>query len=151
MWPCTLQCPKYPIYVICVTSVSKSQISLFFNLRPTVSELQVILRLVHRMTPNDLERHKFKGTPYIHSVSIPFRFALWLSIFELHVILRQVHRIIPKWPWTLQGHGYPKCVLLDSRSPKISPHFSLHDQSFSRHKVVDNRKCTEWRQYDLDT
>ena len=41
------------------------QISPRFALRPAGFEIQAILRQLHRMTQNDLEHYKMKGTPHM--------------------------------------------------------------------------------------
>ena len=57
-----------------------------------------------------------------------------------------MHRTTPHWTLNSQ-----KCSVYTKYLPK-KPKFqsvSLYDQQFSRYKVAENRKCTEWPQTDL--
>ncbi len=54
----------------------------------------------------------------------------------------------PKWPWTLQGHMYPRYVLLVSTSPTFHS-FLLYNQPFSGYRPFWD-KCTEWPQINLE-
>ena len=82
---------------ICVTSVTKSQISLQFALRPGIFELKVILRHEHQMIPKMTMSHTMPKVPHvcvnsIHESQISLRFALRPAIFEIQAILRQMQR-----------------------------------------------------------
>ena len=52
----------------------------------------------------------------------------------------------PEWPEALNCRKYP---VYSPPRPKFHS-VSLHDQPFSRCKVVENRKCTKWPPNDLN-
>ncbi len=145
----TLQCQST---YICITTVSESQISLWFALWPAIFEIYVISRQVHQITSNwpwSLQGHMYPiypkviCTPYTcYYYQCSLRFALQPAIFELQAILKQVHWMTSKWPWTLQGQRYTTYVLLVSPSPKFWS-VSLYDQPFSRHRSF-------WGKRDLE-
>ncbi len=51
--------------IMCCTSVSESQISISFALRPTVFESHAILRQCTERPQNDIGHYKIKCTPYM--------------------------------------------------------------------------------------
>ncbi len=52
------------------------------------------------------------------------------------------------WPWTLNSQKCPIYTKYVLPRPKCG--FALlYDQPFSKYKVVENRKCTDWPQNDL--
>ena len=88
-----------------VISVPHSQISLQFNLRPTVVfGLQAISYKNQVRAPNDPQitlNALRSNVPYICTTSttkpqLSVRLALWQVVFELHAILKRVHRMTPK-------------------------------------------------------
>ncbi len=116
-----------------VTAMLKTQISVCFDLRWAVSELQVIMRQVHWLTPKwhwALKGHPMYMWQLLQS-QISFRFALRTAPFELQAILRQVHWMTPndvkRWKVKDTPHtcyNYPRL-----------PNFSLFRPSSSRFRV----------------
>ncbi len=61
--------------------------------------------------------------------------------FELQIILRQAYRMTSKWPWPLQGQGYPICLydVLVRPSPKLFS-ISIYDWSLSSYRTLCNKR-----------
>ncbi len=58
-------------------------------------------------------------------------------------------RMIPKRHWTLNSQKY--CIYTKYLPLRLKCwSILLHDHWFSRHKVGENRKCTEWPQTELE-
>ncbi len=55
----------------------------------------------------------------------------------------------PNWTWTLKSQKYPVNIKYVSLRPKCWS-ILLYDQRFSRYRVAENQKCTEWPQIELD-
>ncbi len=107
----------------------------------------------------DLEHLMVKHTMYMPSTYTrdPNFGSFWstTSRFEMHGCQNRNDRITQEWSWTLNGQKYPVYKRnLPPPPPKHTPpvqiwSVSLYAQPFSKYKIVENRKCTEWPQNDL--
>ncbi len=61
----------------------------------------------------------------------------------------EMDRMSSDWPWILICDKYPVHTEYLPPKPKFSS-VLLYDQPFSRYKVVENWKCTEWPQIDIE-
>ena len=131
--------------------VLESRISLRFTLRPVVWSY----RPFETNVPNDpimaLNTKRVK-VPHICVTSvlesqISVRFILRLAVFELQDIFK--HQGTQKRHWTLQGQRFPKYVLPMSLCPRFHS-VLLYNQALSTCETIENRKCTEWPQTDLE-
>ena len=78
------------------------------------------------------------------------RFALQLAVSEIQCQKLEMHQMTPNWNWTFNSQKYPVYTKYFRHRPKFSC-ISLYGQQFSRYKVDENRKCTEWYQMNLNT
>ena len=110
-WSWTLWGQRYPVYVPLHVVLSRPNF-IRFALRPVFSEVEAILRKVHRMTQMTLGT-AISNVPHSCSSSTPSLnpFYSTTSCFRVTGNLRQVHR---KRLWTLwcQNDSGVKCALL---------------------------------------
>ena len=82
---------------------------------------------------------------------ISISFALRLAVFEVQDYQKlEMYWMTPEWPSAFNCQKYPVYIhLILTPRPKLHS-FSLCYHPFSRNKIVENRKCTEWPQNDLN-
>ena len=142
---------------IWVSIIHKSQISVCFALRPVVFEIQGISREVHGMIQMTLNPTR-SNVPYICITStsesqISLRFALRPTIFEIRGILPEIEKI-RNTPFDLKFTKF-NCKKYPVYSKYLLPRpkfwsVSLYGYMFLRHKIIENPKCTDWAQTDLE-
>ena len=109
---------------------------------------------MHRMTPNwpwtaNSDKHS-AGTKDL-PLRLKFYILLcdhWLSRYKV-APKAEIHWMTPNWTWTLNSQKYyiyTKYLPLRSTFSSVL----LYNQRFSRYKVAENWKCTEWPQTELE-
>ena len=145
------------MYLICVTSVLESQISILFTLWPAVFELQAILRRVHQMIPKWPWTIQGQMYPiYVLLVSpIPKFQSISLYSPTRSNVLNICITSIPRFQILLNFALWPADVDIQAILRQvhwITPKWpwTLHG---TRYKVAENRKfrqCTELPQTDFE-
>ena len=78
------------------------------------------------------------------------RFTLQLGVSKIQGREKsEIHRMIPNWTWIHNNQKYLYTLNTHSRGANIWS-VSLYDERFSRYKVAENQKCTEWPQTELE-
>ena len=133
------------MYPICITIVTKSQISVLFAQRPAVFELHTILRKVHQMTPKSpwtLQGHMY--LIYMLLVSPSSKVLSILINHQLFSRYRPVWDNCTEWPENDLEH-YKLTILHICVTNILSPTFHsilLYDQPFSIYLTFYNSPLT---------
>ena len=149
-------CDKSTEWPKMTLNTTNSKVSHMFHYYPwvlyfnpfRVFELQMSLRQLRRMTPNDVEQCKVKGTTQIsyYYSRIFNSLRSTASVFELQAILRQVHWMTQKWPSILQGQRKRICSIV-TRESEISIRFALRPAVFEFQTIL--RHLHRMAQHDL--